>query len=203
MIRPDCLTSGDKIAIAAPARKTALEDLQPAISLFESWGLEVVLPEHLFDQQDQFAGPDETRALLFQQLLDDESIKAIICARGGYGTVRIIDKLDFSKFVLHPKWIIGYSDVTVLHSHIHQNCGIATLHATMPLNIPADCDSHYHPAIDSLRKALFGKDISYTFPTHEMNRTGVAKGQLVGGNHSILYSLSADLPVPSTRMERY
>lgn len=149
----------------------------------------MVLPEHLFNSDNQFAGDDNTRAQVMQGLLDDPSIKAVICARGGYGTVRIIDRLNFARFQKKPKWIVGYSDITVLHSHIHQNFSIETLHGIMPINIPADALGKIYPATDSLRKALFGKSLSYSCAPHPLNRVGVARGQLVGGNLSILYSL--------------
>jgi muramoyltetrapeptide carboxypeptidase len=117
-------------------------------------------------------------------MLDDDSVKAIISARGGYGTLRIIDKLNFEKFQKNPKWIIGYSDVTVLHSHVHRNCGIETLHATMPINFHKDEES-----VETLRKALFGEKISYEISAQPMNRNGEAQGELVGGNLSLLYAL--------------
>ena len=107
--------------------------MAPAIEALQSWGLDVLVPDGLFDSDNQFAGSDSHRAALLQQLLDDDSIGAILCCRGGYGTVRIVDSLDFSRFARHPKWIVGYSDVTVLHSHIHATLGIPTLHATMPI----------------------------------------------------------------------
>lgn len=199
MKRPKYLTPGDKIAFAAPARKATFDSIKPSIRLFESWGLEVIIPDDLFAQQNQFAGSTETRANLFQQLLDDPSINAIICARGGYGTVHIIDKLDFTRFSQQPKWVVGYSDITVLHSHIHQNYGIETLHATMPLNIPDDFDKKTYPAIETLRKALFGEDILYSFPNNDLNRRGIAQGEIVGGNLSILYSLCGSPSAIDTR----
>ncbi|MBQ6683059.1 MAG: LD-carboxypeptidase, partial [Bacteroidales bacterium] len=137
MTLPPFLSPGDRVAFAAPARKILPSELKPAISLLQSWGLQPVVPDHLYDSYHQFAGPDSIRTALMQQLLDDPDIKAIFCVRGGYGTVRIIDNLDFSHFAQHPKWIVGYSDITVLHSHIQQNLGIATLHATMPIDIEA------------------------------------------------------------------
>lgn len=189
LVKPPYLKKGDKIAIAAPARKVSRAELAPAVALFESWGLEVVLPDHLFDTENQFAGADEVRADLMQQLLDDAEIKAVVCARGGYGTVRIIDKLDFSAFKKRPKWIVGYSDVTVLHSHVHTNCGVETLHATMPINIPADASESHYPATETLRKALFGEKLAYDRPGSVLDRCGCAKGVLVGGNLSMLYSM--------------
>lgn len=186
MTTPPFLTCGDRVAIAAPARKITADELRPAIELFKSWGLEVVLPEHLFDTDNQFAGDDETRTALMQWLLDDTTIRAIFCARGGYGTVRIIDKLNFTTFAQSPKWIIGYSDITVLHSHINRHWGIETLHATMPIDIPGVGS---YPSTDSLRNCLWGGQIEYRCSEHELNRKGDADGPLVGGNLSILYSL--------------
>ena len=189
MIQPPYLQPGDRVAIVAPARKIAPTEIAAAISLLRSWQLEVVLPDHLYDIDNQFAGDDATRARTLQQQLDDPSIHAIFCARGGYGTVRIIDRLDFSRFCQHPKWIVGYSDITVLHSHIHRHLGIETLHAIMPINIPTDALQNPYPATDTLHHALFGKELSYSFPLHPLNRAGNAQGQLIGGNLSILYSL--------------
>ena len=189
MKTPKSLQKGDTVAIAAPARKVSEEELMPATSLLESWGLRVVLPDGLFAADNQFAGDDDTRAALLQRLLDDDAVQAILCARGGYGTVRILDKLDFSHFVEHPKWIIGYSDITVLHSHIQRHWGIETLHATMPINIPDDAVGTPYPATETLRQALFGETLGYRFDAHPLNRPGAASGTVVGGNLSILYSL--------------
>ena len=186
MTTPPFLTRGDRVAIAAPARKISADELRPAIRLFESWGLDVVLPEHLFDSDNQFAGSDETRAVLFQGLLDDPCVSAIFCARGGYGTVRIIDRLDFSAFARHPKWIVGYSDITVLHNHVNRHSGIETLHATMPIDIPGTGE---YPSTESLHRCLWGERIGYRCAAHELNRCGEAEGSVVGGNLSILYSL--------------
>ena len=189
MIRPPYLQSGDSVAIVAPARKIERHEIDAAVRLFRSWQLDVVLPPHLFDADNQFAGDDHIRALTLQEQLDNPKIRAIICARGGYGTVRIIDRLDFTRFAKSPKWLVGYSDVTVLHSHIHRHLDIETLHATMPINIHADADSTHYPAIETLRQALFGDTLTYSLPSHPLCRTGSAHGQLVGGNLSILYSL--------------
>lgn len=187
--RPQYLKAGDVIGIAAPARKVSPEELAPAIALFESWGLRVKLPEDLFCTDNQFAGSDAVRAGVMQQLLDDEEVRAIVCARGGYGSVRIVDRLDFAAFAAHPKWVVGYSDVTVLHSHIHAHCGVETLHATMPINIPGDAREVSYPAVESMRKALFGEAIAYQKEATAYDRKGCAQGTVVGGNLSILYSL--------------
>ena len=194
MTIPQFLHLGDKIAIVATARKVSPEEIQPSVELFRSWGLEVLYDDRLFASDNQFAGSDELRAACMQQYLDNPEVKAIVCARGGYGTVRIIDQLDFTAFVRHPKWIVGYSDVTALHSHIHNKFSISTLHATMPLNIPADAVEKSYPSIESLKAALFGNLQYYNaskLQTHlpEYNRSGRCRGQVVGGNLSILYSL--------------
>jgi len=188
MQTPPSLKTGDKIAIIATARKISPEEVQPAVEMFRKWGLVAVYGSYLFRENHQFAGSDQERTEDLQWAMDDDNIKAIICVRGGYGTVRIIDKLDFSKFQQKPKWIIGYSDVTVLHSHIHKLTGIETLHAIMPVNFPKD--GIENQALASLRKALFNENIHYSINAHPLNREGDAEGILVGGNLSILYSLS-------------
>jgi muramoyltetrapeptide carboxypeptidase len=188
MKTPPYLQKGDTIAIVAPARSVSIEEMMPAITLFEEWGLKVVLGENLFAKHNQFAGTEEERVEDFQQMLDNQEIKAIVAARGGYGVVRIIDLFNFEHFNQHPKWIIGYSDITVLHSHIHTCFGIETLHATMPINVYANPN---YESTESLYDALFGKPLSYQFPTSSFSRVGAGKGELIGGNLSILYSLSA------------
>lgn len=184
MATPKYLKKGDKIGVVAPARSISKDEIQFAIEKFKSWGLEVVLGNHLFGTENQYSGTDEQRTKDLQKMLDDSSIKAIISARGGYGTLRIIDTLNFKKFVDNPKWIIGYSDITVLHSHIHQNFEIETLHAVMPIHFQRDEES-----VETLKKALFGEKPSYQAPSHVLNRKGVAEGILVGGNLSLLYAL--------------
>lgn len=185
MQQPAFLKKGDKIGIIAPARKVSKEEMLPAIEILRSWGLKVVTGKNLFKADNQFSGTDAQRAEDLQTLLDDDSVKAIISARGGYGTLRIIDKVNFKKFKKNPKWIVGYSDITVLHSHIH-TLGIETLHATMPINF-----SKNKEATESLRKALFGEELVYKVQSHPLNRTTKSelKGELVGGNLSLLYAL--------------
>ena len=187
MKTPCYIKRGDKIGIVSTALRISKEEIYPAVKIFKEWGLEVVLGKHLFEEYNQFAGTDEQRTTDLQQMLDENSVKAIICARGGYGTVRIIDKLNFSNFIKKPKWIAGYSDVTVLHSHIHSNFGIETLHSTMPLNISEN--KFTEESLESFRKALFGEKINYSLKTSSLSRKGKAEGILVGGNLSILYSL--------------
>jgi len=187
MKTPRYLKAGDTIAITATARKVSMEELQPSIDVFKSWGLNVKLAEGIFETDNQFAGSDVIRTQALQLLLDDPNVQAIICARGGYGTVRIIDQLDFSTFNQYPKWIIGFSDVTVLHSHVFSHFHIPTLHAAMPITMQAhNVDEESN---ESLRKVLFGENINYTFPSHSFNRKGKATGKLIGGNLSVLYAL--------------
>lgn len=187
MIRPPYLKKGDKIAMVSPARSITFEEVHPAIRYFQRQGLEVVLGTHVFSMSHQFAGTDNQRRLDMQQMLDDQTIRAIIAARGGYGTVRIIDKLNFAGFCAFPKWIVGYSDITVLHSHIQRNFGIETLHATMPLNMKADVADD---SVVTMMNAMFGFRISYSYPSEPLSRSGVCEGVLTGGNLSILVGLT-------------
>lgn len=187
MTVPPYLKKGDKIGIFASARKVSIEEIQFAIEMLTSWELEVILSKNLFASDNQYSGTDEQRTLDFQSMLDDVSIKAVISARGGYGSIRIIDKLDFKGFQKNPKWIIGYSDITVLHSHIH-NLGIESLHATMPLNFKTNKE-----ATESLRMALFGEKFNYTIQPHSLNRNGETCAEIVGGNLSLLYALSGSV----------
>lgn len=191
MITPPHLKTGDKVAIIATARKVSYAEMEPAIAQLKAWGLKVLTGNYLTAESNQFAGTDQERTADFQQMLDDADVKAIFCARGGYGSVRIIDRLDFTHFVVSPKWIVGYSDITVFHAHINRNFGIETLHGTMPINFPPD--GRETPSTESLRKALFGEDIQYRFASHPLNRMGNASGEVMGGNLSMLYSLSGSI----------
>lgn len=184
ILTPTYLRQGDKIGLISTARKISKEELQVAIEHIESWGLKIKFGENLFNSYHQFSANDNKRTKDLQTMLDDDNIKAIICARGGYGTVRLIDKINFSKFQKNPKWIVGFSDVTVLHSHIH-NLKIASLHSTMPVNF----SNNNLASIKSLKDALFGKSINVKAKHHPLNRFGESIGQVVGGNLSILYSL--------------
>ena len=193
---PAPLHSGSRIGIVATARKISIEELQPAVHILQSWGYEVVFSENLFQASNQFSGTDAQRAADFQQLLDDEYIDAILVARGGYGSVRMIDHIDFSIFTERPKWIIGYSDITVLHSHIHQLTGVPTAHATMPVNFPAQVNTG--EALSTLRQLLSGETMQYSWNAHALNRAGEAQGLLTGGNLSVLYSLLGSVSFPDT-----
>jgi len=187
MHTPGYLKKGDRIALLSPSRAISQQQTDIAKQVITSWGLEVIEGRHTYSKHNQFAGTDEERAEDFQRMMDDGRIRAIFCNRGGYGAVRIIDKLDFSKFVKDPKWIVGYSDFTVFHSHIQRNFNIETLHAVMPVNITTP--DNLHPSLSSLKKALFGDTLTYNLPKADRQRAGNAKGILTGGNLSILYSL--------------
>ena len=160
-----------------------------AIELLQSWGLEVVLGETLGLSFHQFAGDDDQRAQDLQRFIDDDSIKAIIAARGGYGTIRMIDKVVFSRLTQNPKWLVGFSDITVLHTHLFNNFNIQSIHGQMPVNI-ADASSK---SLESLRKALFGEEISYKFNSNALNRSGEAEVILIGGNLSLLAAVAGSV----------
>jgi len=153
-----------------------------AIALLQSWGLEVILGKTVDASFHQFAGDDDLRAQDMQTFIDDDSVKAIIAARGGYGTIRMIDKVDFSRMATNPKWLVGFSDITLLHTHLFNNYNIQSIHGQMPVNIP-DASAH---SLETLRKALFGEELNYYFDSHSLNRGGEAAGVLVGGNLSLL-----------------
>lgn len=186
MQSPPYLKPGDSVAIIATARKIVKKEVAYAIDLFESWGLKVVLGKNLFKSDRQFAGTDNIRLHDIQEMLDDDRIKAIICARGGYGTVRIIDQINFTRFINRPKWIVGYSDITVLHAHLFSNYRIPSIHGSMPINFPKNSK----PSVESIKRLLFGEKVDYKIKSNRLNRAGHAQGEIVGGNLSILYNLS-------------
>src|SRR6201985_1787426 len=155
---PPYLKPGDKIAITCPAKKLP-NPMTDAVNLLQSWGLEVVLGDTLDASWHQFAGDDAFRAKDLQRFINDDSIKAIIAARGGYGTVRMIDKVDFSRFSTNPKWLVGFSDITILHTHLFNNYNVQTIHGQMPVNIP-DASAR---SLESLRAALFGGELTYKY----------------------------------------
>ena len=188
MITPPHLRPGDTVGIVAPAGCLTAEEIMPAVEMIRSWGLHVVFGSHLFSRRNSFAGTDNQRASDFQLMLDDPAIRAIICARGGYGTIRIIERLDFEKFAGNPKWIVGYSDITVLHACLQQRVGVESIHGAMPrVARPHKPDL---ASFDSLRSVLFGKMKQVTFRPHRHNIPGNATGTLVGGNLSVLCSMA-------------
>ncbi|MBC7743983.1 MAG: LD-carboxypeptidase [Flavobacterium sp.] len=185
MNTPPYLKVGDKVAITCPAKKLPHE-ITDAVNLLRSWGLEVVLGETVYASHHQFAGDDQLRAKDFQKFIDDDSIKAIFAARGGYGTIRIIDDIDFSPLITNPKWIIGFSDITVLHCHVQANFKISSIHGQMPITIPGGTK----PSIESLRKALFGQNLEYELPICEQNIRGESAGILIGGNLTLMVMMA-------------
>ena len=156
-----------------------------AVNLLTSWGLEVVLGETVNASYNQFAGDDAFRAADMQRFIEDDTIKAIICARGGYGCIRMVDLVDFSHLISNPKWVVGFSDITLLHSHIISNYNLPCIHGQMPLNIP-DASKY---SLETLRKALFGEALSYLVDANPLNRTGTSGGVLIGGNLSLLLAV--------------
>jgi muramoyltetrapeptide carboxypeptidase len=187
MIAPPFLRPGDTIGIVATARKISFEEASPAIGMLVDEGFKVRTGQRMFGVCNQFSGTDEERAADMQRMLDDPEVRAILCARGGYGTVRIIDRLDFTEFRRHPKWICGFSDVTVLHSHIHRHFGVATLHSSMLFNLRTVDASHL--SFRTLVDAMQGRGHGIEAPAFALNRLGRCEAEVVGGNLSILHSL--------------
>ena len=195
---PSYLKKGDTIGIVAPAGYMPIEKMQACIDTLDTWGYNVELGKttHSYSS-NYFSGTDEERLADLQQMLDDKHIKAILCARGGYGISRIIDKINFRKFKKRPKWIIGYSDVTVLHSHICSNYGIACLHA--PMAAAFNDGEFSNPYILSLKSALEGTPANYECAAHEYNKKGEVRGELVGGNLALLAHLIGTPSVFNTK----
>ncbi len=190
---PPYLRPGDLIGITSPAGYIPAEDIQPAVNLVRSWGFAVRIGETVGKKDFTYGGTDEERWKDFQQLLDDREVKAILCARGGYGAVRLIDRWDWSVFKKHPKWIIGFSDITVIHSHLNRQLGIASIHSKMCNSFPADwvnADAVQVDTILSIRRSLQGEKMVYATAASPYNRLGTAKGVLVGGNLRTLESLA-------------
>lgn len=184
--KPASLKPGSKIRIVAPSGLVSDSYIKKAVQLFESWELQVELGENLFASYNQFAGTDAQRLSDLQSALDDESVAAIICARGGYGLMRIIDKLNWKRFANSPKWITGFSDITVLHSCLSQ-LAIQSLHSPMPINFE-NLDESLKP-LTHYKEALFGHTLEFTIPFSEFSIAGKAEGILTGGNLSLLYAL--------------
>jgi muramoyltetrapeptide carboxypeptidase len=190
--KPPFLKAGDTIGITSPAGFISIEDIQPAINKLNEWGFQVKIGNTIGKKDFTFGGTDEERKIDFQEMLDDKNIKAILCARGGYGVVRIIDKLHFKKFRAFPKWIIGFSDVTILHSHINRNFNIATIHSKMCNSFLKDwslADADQLKSIQTICDCLSGKDMRYDVPPNSNNRLGKTKAELVGGNLRVIENL--------------
>ncbi|MFL0353060.1 LD-carboxypeptidase [Xanthomarina sp. GH4-25] len=189
LIQPPYLKAGDTVAIVAPSGilKNKTGEVQQAEDLLKSWGLNVVIGKHVFSQDNHFAGTDAERCEDFQNAMDDPTISAIWCARGGYGTVRILDKLSFEKFRKNPKWLIGYSDITALHNQFH-NEGFESIHALMCTSLTKDLND-IPESISTFKKAIFGEPLSYTLIGTDYNRIGTVTAPLVGGNLTILHTM--------------
>ncbi|HEY0354930.1 MAG TPA: LD-carboxypeptidase, partial [Flavisolibacter sp.] len=157
------------------------------------WGYDIRLGDSIGKKDFTFGGTDEERLNDLQNMLDDPKVKAIMCARGGYGSLRIVDKIKWGKFKAHPKWVIGFSDITVLHNHIHANCSVASIHSKMTNSFPDDWATAVPIQIEtilSIQDALAGKKMHYTATPHVQNKTGVAEGVLIGGNLKTIETLA-------------
>ncbi len=199
---PPYLKPGDSIGITSPAGYITIEDIQPALNKINEWGFNAVIGNTIGKRDFSFGGTAEERLADFQQMLDDKNIKAIMCARGGYGSINIIDKINFKYFKKHPKWIIGFSDITVLHSHINRHFGIATIHSKMCNSFPKEwslATAIQQASIESIRQCLVGEPMKYSAEYNIKNKTGIAEGILVGGNLKTLESLASSASDISTK----
>ncbi|MEE9364066.1 MAG: LD-carboxypeptidase [Cellulophaga sp.] len=189
LIQPPYLKAGDTVAIVAPSGilRNRKEVINKAVALLKSWKLHVVLGKNLYKQNGHFAGTDTERASDFQKALDDPKIKAIWCARGGYGSVRILDKLNYTKFKKKPKWVVGYSDITGLHNQIH-NQGVASIHSIMCSSL-GSAKEKIKKAIETFRCALFGEQLKYSITPSKYNKTGNTTGPIIGGNLTLLHTM--------------
>jgi muramoyltetrapeptide carboxypeptidase len=192
-IKPPYLKPGDTIGITSPAGYITEEEIKPAILIMEGWGYKIKIGTAIGKRDFTRGGTEIERANDLQQMLDDASVKAIMCGRGGYGSISIVDKLNWTKFKAKPKWIIGFSDITILHSHIHRNCHVASIHSKMCNSFPDDwnkAEAIQVQTINSIRDVLSGKKMKYAAIPNAENKTGVAEGILTGGNLKTIETLS-------------
>ena len=187
IITPPYLEKDDTIGIICPSGFMPYQKAQTCIDTLQQWGFKVKIGKTLGNQFNYFSGTDDERLIDLQLMMDDEEVNAIFCARGGYGLSRIIDRIDFDRFKKNPKWIIGYSDITILHAHLHSQFNIASLHA--PMASAFNNGGTENGFVQSLRQAIIGNDYSYSCSAQTLNREGEAEGELVGGNLSILAHL--------------
>ncbi|RYZ21959.1 MAG: LD-carboxypeptidase [Chitinophagaceae bacterium] len=193
IVLPPYLRPGALIGITSPAGTIKEEELKPALLQLEAWGFRVRIGSSIGKKDFTLGGTDDERCTDLQQMLDDPELGAILCARGGYGSVRIVDRLNWTRFRRKPKWVIGFSDITVLHSHIHQQCGVASIHSKMCNSFPDDWEKAepiQRETILSIRDALTGQPVRIQAQPHPQNRAGSADGQLVGGNLKMLETLA-------------
>ena len=191
--KPPYLRSGDVIGITSPAGYITVPELQPAISLMESWGYKIKIGNAIGKRDFTRGGTTSERIADLQQMLDDPKIKAIMCARGGYGSISIVDELNWTKFKIQSKWVIGFSDITILHNHIHRNFQVASIHSKMCNSFPdnwSKAEAVQVQTINSIRDALSGKKMNYAAVANPQNRQGSAEGILVGGNLKTIETLS-------------
>lgn len=199
---PPYLKRGSVVGITCPSGYLTEEQVQPCIAKLQEWGFKVILGNTIGQRDGTFGGTDQERAQDLQRMLDEDHIHAVLLGRGGYGAVRIIDMIDFSSFKKRPKWVIGFSDATVLHAHLNSNLGISSIHSKMCNSFPAD-ETRMTPAqadsIDSIRRALLGEPMNYVAPTALNNKAGTGTGRLLGGNLSILQMLCGSHAALRTR----
>lgn len=186
-IIPPYLKKGDTILIIATARARSKEAIQPAIDILKNWGLKVELGPNVFKVHHQFAGTDEQRINDLQWAIDHKSAKAVLISGGGYGTLRVVDHVNFKPLLTSPKWFIGYSDTTIIHNRLY-HLKIAAIHGTMAFQFPKD-----EEATNSIKQLLFGEKMNYAIPKNKYNRPGKAEAEIVGGNLSLLYALSGSV----------
>ena len=189
LIQPPYLKAGDTVAIVAPSGilKDRKHGVDESVALLKSWGLHVIIGDNVFNDNNHFAGTDDERASDLQKAMDDPTVSAIWCARGGYGTVRVLDKLDYSKFKKHPKWVIGYSDITALHNQLN-NEGFESIHGIMCLSLTDELEEIKEP-VETFKNAIFKGPTNYEIEGSSYNKEGNSTGQLVGGNLTLLHTM--------------
>jgi muramoyltetrapeptide carboxypeptidase len=190
---PPYLQKGDVIGVTSPAGFISVEEIQPAMQVMQGWGYQIKVGATIGKKDFTFGGTDEERLQDFQSMLDDPQVNAIMCARGGYGSIRIVDQINWTTFKKHPKWVIGFSDITVLHSHIHANCGAASIHSKMTNSFPEEwtnAEPIQLATIESINFALTGKPMFYEAMSQVQNKPGKVEGILIGGNLKTIETLS-------------
>lgn len=185
MNQPSKLQRGDMVAIIAPAKKVTKEEIAPALKILKQWGLNIIEGKNLYSEDHYFAGTDHQRLSDLQKMLDHHEVKAIFCARGGYGTTRLLDQVNWNQFKLFPKWLVGFSDITTLHTHLITQ-DTASIHGPMAFNFGKPDAT---PALQHLRKLLFGEATVMDLPDHSLNKSYAASGLIIGGNLSMLTNI--------------
>ncbi|MFD2247501.1 S66 peptidase family protein [Pontibacter ruber] len=195
MILPPFLKAGDKVGVLSTSNYTEQKYIDELVSILKEWKLQPVLGKTIGARRGSFAGSDALRCNDLQQMLDNDQIRAVFETMGGYGIIRVIEQVNFNKFKYKPKWLVGYSDTTFLHSHVQGMLSTATIHGTMA----ADLEAGYHASSwESLRKALFGEPLEYHIKAHPLNREGKAEAILIGGTVSILCNAKGTMSEANT-----